>query len=74
MKKDDTFQDKTRELQKQVDDADRDFWAIKEYGDKQQQKINELKSILKDFLTTRECPRTWVDEMRSTIADVLGED
>lgn len=33
-----------------------------------------LKKILKDFLTTEVCSRTWVDEMRATIDDVLNGD
>ena len=36
-------------------------------------RVNELEAILKDFLTTKECSRTWVDEMQGTIAAVLGE-
>ena len=36
-------------------------------------RIKELENILKDFLTTKECHRTWVDEMHGTIAAVLEE-
>ena len=34
----------------------------------------ELRRILNDFLTTEECSRTWIDEMRATIDDVLNGD
>ena len=34
----------------------------------------ELRKILNDFLTTEVCSRTWIDEMRATIDDVLNGD
>lgn len=39
----------------------------------QQGRIEELENILKDFLTTKEDHRTWVDEMHGTIDAVLSE-
>lgn len=41
---------------------------------KQAEQNEELKAILRDFLTTKEDHRTWRDEMFSTIKDILGED
>ena len=35
-------------------------------------RFKELEDILRDLLTTKEDPRTWVEEMRGTISDVLG--
>ena len=36
-------------------------------------KLRECVSILRDFRTTKECQRTWVDEMQGTIEAVLEE-
>ena len=43
-------------------------------NERQEAKLRhqELEDILKDFLTTKECSRTWVDEMHGTIRAVLG--
>lgn len=33
----------------------------------------EMREILQDFLTTKECRETWIEEMHATIDAVLNE-
>lgn len=41
---------------------------------RKEKRITELENILKDFVTTKECRTTWIEEMHLTILDVLGDD
>lgn len=47
--------------------------TCKELWDFKEQENKILKDILRDFLTTKECRTTWIEDMHATIADTLGD-
>ena len=49
------------------------FIAGVERKEAENKKLRECANILRDFRTTKECQRTWIDEMQATIDDVLNE-
>lgn len=52
------------------------YLAVKEIADHVESietENKQLKAILKDFLTTKECKQTWISEMQATISEAIGE-
>ena len=62
----------TNELKYSMNDVSRFIEDIKKL-EQENKKLRECRDILKDFLTTEECSRTWIDEMHCTIDSVLKE-